>query len=185
MRDRTMSRIVGIDIRINRLTANSPIDTIDAPCSISTWIAITFVHVHLAVRPRRSRSTNTLVPVNTVFAPSSKLARVALALVDLRLAQLPGESWKAIAAEAVLSIDAGATVAGIRLAIVDVRLAGGAGESWWTVARVLGYRVLADSAVLAWRGGAVVYIDLTVRTSETVRTGAFEGVDQIGADAPI
>ena len=76
-------------------------------------------------------------------------------------------------------------MAGIRLAVVDVRLAGGAGESWWTVARVLGYRVLADTAVLAWRGGAVVYIDLTVGTSETVRTRAFEGVDQIGADTSI
>lgn len=129
--------------------ARVSIDPVDTLGSVSTWIAVTFVHVHLAVCSRRARSTNTLVTINTVFAPSSKLAGIALALVDLRLTQFAGESWEAIATEAVLAIDASAAVARIGLAVVDVGFAGCSSESWRAVARVLGYRILTDAAVLA------------------------------------
>lgn len=79
------------------------------------------------------------------------MARIALALVDLRLAQLAGEAGGTVAGEAVLAVDAGTAAARIRGAVVDVGLAGVAGEAGRALARVSRDTVLASAAVLARR----------------------------------
>lgn len=181
----TISKFVPIISETIKGTIDSPVDTIDAPRTVSTRITIALVHVYFAHRSRRPGSTNALITIDTILASPPELARIALAFVDLRLAQFPRESRKAVATETVLAIDAGPAMARVRLAVVDVCLAGGSRESRRTVARVLGDGVLADSAVLARRRGTVVDVDLAMGTSETVRAGAFERVDEVGAHASV
>jgi len=162
-----------------------PVDTINAPSSITARIAITFVDVDFAVDAGCTWSADALVAVDAVLASTAELAGVALALVDLRLAELAGESREAVTREAVLTVDAGATVTGIGRAVVDVGLAGSAGESGRALARVPGYSVLADAAVLARRRGTVVDVDLAVGAGETVGARTSERVDEVAADATV
>lgn len=129
----------------------SPVDAVYASCTVSARIAVTLVDVHLAIRSGCPGSADALVPVYAILASPAELTWIALALVNLDLTELPGESWKAVAAEAVLSVDAGTAVAGVRLAVVDIRFAGGASESWRTLAGILRDGVLADPAVFTWR----------------------------------
>lgn len=92
-----------------------------------------------------------MIAIDAILAASTELTRIALALVDLCLAESAGEAWEAAASEGIFAVYAGTAVARIRLTIVDVSLARGAGESWRALARVLGYGILARAAVATRR----------------------------------
>lgn len=93
-------------------SGTSPVYTIYTLGAIATWIAVALVDVNLAVRTCGARLAATLVTVDEVLTDSSKLARVALTLVDLCLAQVTSETWMTVACERVLTIDTLPSVTG-------------------------------------------------------------------------
>lgn len=124
-----------------------PVNSINATRAIPARVAVAFVDVYFAVDSRCARSTNTLIAIDAILAPTTELTRIAFAFVDLRLTKIAREAEEATAGERVLPVDASSTVARIRLAIVDVGLARCARESWRTVASVFGDRILTGAAV--------------------------------------
>jgi hypothetical protein len=98
----------------------SPVYTIYTLGAITTRIAVALVDINLAVGPRGAWLAATLVTVDEVLAESSKLARVALTLINLCLAQVTSETRMAVARERVLTINTLATVTGWALAVVYI-----------------------------------------------------------------
>jgi hypothetical protein len=77
----------------------SPVYAIYTLGAITTRIAVALVDINLAVRPRGARLAATLVAIDEVLTESSKLARVTLTLIDLRLAKVTSETRMAVARE--------------------------------------------------------------------------------------
>lgn len=167
------------------VSSNLPVDAVDASGSVSTGVAVTLVDVDLAVGAGRSRTADALVTIDAILASTPELARIALALVDLRLAQFPSETRETVAREAILSVDASSGMAGIGSAVVDIRFARRPCKTGRTFAGVAGDPVLTSSAVLARRGCAVVDVDLTMGTGEAVGARTLERIDQIAANPAV
>lgn len=107
-------------LQLSWLIIHSPVYTIYTFCTVATWIAVTLIDVDLTVRARGAWLAAALVAINEVLTVSSKLARVALTLVDLCLAQVPSETWVAVACEWVLPIDTLATMTWGALTVIYV-----------------------------------------------------------------
>jgi hypothetical protein len=107
-------------LQLSWLVIHSPVYTIYTFCTVATWIAVTLIDVDLTVRARGAWLAAALVAINEVLTVSSKLARVALTLVDLCLAQVPSETWVAVACEWVLPIDTLATMTWGALTVIYV-----------------------------------------------------------------
>lgn len=123
-----------------------------------------------------------------VEAAAVVLARVALALVDVRLAAWPGEALRAVAGEGAGRVDALAVVFAGRalVALVDVfgavhaLVAGGAGAG---VGAVDGAGV-ADCVRVAWvRGAGVVQVAQQARFAGAA--AADEAADAVDAGRPV
>lgn len=88
------------------------------------------------------------IPGNLIDASSSVLARIALALVDVEVAGLAGESRRTLALERVDLVDAsGVVLAGPAEALVNVDVAVVAREAWPAEAVVAADVVDADAVV--------------------------------------
>jgi hypothetical protein len=102
--------------------ATSPVYTVHTLGTVTTRIAVALIDVDLAVGPRRAGLAATLVAVDQVLTEPSKLARVALALIDLCLTKVTGEPWVAVARERVLTVNTLSPVTRRALAVIDVCL---------------------------------------------------------------
>lgn len=116
---------------------------------------------------------------------STKLAGVALAFVDLCLAEVASKTWVTVAGERVLSIDTLPPMTRGTLAVIYVCFTVGTCEAWWTLACVDSNGVVTDATISTRVALTVIDVNLTAVTSETNCTRAAKCVDQIVAYTPI
>ena len=165
--------------------ASVAIDAVDASGAIAAGIAKALVDIVLAIAARSPRLAAALIAADEIFAMTTKLARIRLAFVDLRLAQESVVSGVALARERIDAVDAISVMAGRALAVVDVDFAIQSGESLRAIASVSGDGIPADASVLTRSADAIVNVDVALLSGESWRTDAFVAVDHISADASV
>jgi hypothetical protein len=78
---------------------HSPVYAVDTFSAIATWIAVALVDVDLTVGSCGARLAAALVAINEVLTMATKLAGVALTLVDLCLAEVASKTRVTVASE--------------------------------------------------------------------------------------
>lgn len=116
---------------------------------------------------------------------SSKLARIRLTLVDLRLAQVSRIPGTALARETILPVDTRTAMARIRLTVIDIRLTGQSRVSRRTFTRVPRNRVMAYSVILTRLRNTIIDIYLTTGSRETIRTVTLEPIYLVQTESAI
>jgi hypothetical protein len=88
--------------------------------AIATWIAVTLIDVDLTVWACGAWLAAALIAIDQVLTVPSKLAGVALTLIDLCLAEVPSETRVTVASEWILPINTLPTVTRRALAVIYV-----------------------------------------------------------------